>query len=138
MWSNLKYLYVKNDYYRRKTDSGFIKIPHSLRRLKHLETLMLERYDEESLPDFLWKMPSLKEVKIKSSLLKDVPQSAKITSDIKLDKILSNDKIIDLLNSWKNDKKWNSWKNDKKWNDKHLFEFLNITGHGYLTIYLNK
>lgn len=76
MWHELQSLSVK-DFPIEGTKGGFVRISGSLRRLKYLKELELEIYDEESLPDFLWDMPSLKKVRMKSNMIKYAPKNEK-------------------------------------------------------------
>jgi len=70
----------------------FTKIPHLLKKLC-LRTLYIHNNPNlNHLPDFLWSMPCLIELKIDGKLIKDLPKNAQFS----LDKKSLEDKIVDL------------------------------------------
>jgi len=103
------------------SNNQLTKIPCLLQNLFSLKKLYIHNNPNlNHLPDFLWKMRKLKELKIDGKLVKDLPENAQISLN---DKDL-DDAVLDLtLTS----------KNNGKLSDKQL---SNITGP--YTVYLKK
>lgn len=78
------------------------KIPHLLKNIWRLEELYIHNNPKlNHLPDFLWEMRGLMELKIDGKLIKDLPENAQISLE---DKNLE-DIVLDLTLTSKNDKK---------------------------------
>ncbi|MBO7537096.1 MAG: leucine-rich repeat domain-containing protein [Alphaproteobacteria bacterium] len=85
------------------SNNQITKIPRLLGELRSLGKLYIHNNPNlNHLPDFLWKIYSLKELKIDGKLIRDLPESAKVSLE---DKKLENQDIIDLALTGKNNKK---------------------------------
>ncbi len=90
-------------------DVSVKKIPPSFSKLTKLESLDLrENPDLTELPDFLWKMPRLRELNIDDRLIGNVPPGRVIIDKV-LNRVSDKDdlekkfrKVIKLLEAWKN------------------------------------
>ncbi|MBO4405545.1 MAG: leucine-rich repeat domain-containing protein [Alphaproteobacteria bacterium] len=81
------------------SNNQLMKIPYLLKRLCHLEKLYIHNNpDLNHLPDFLWSMGNLRELKIDGKLTRDLPKKARVS--------LSNknleEKVLDLTLAGKN------------------------------------
>ncbi|ORX86686.1 L domain-like protein [Anaeromyces robustus] len=64
------------------SNNQLTKIPHLLNKLDQLERLYIHNNpDLNHLPDFLWKMRSLRKLKIDGKLVKYLPNNAQVTLD---------------------------------------------------------
>ncbi len=94
MLTNLEKLDVSNN--------QITKIPRLLRKQTGLKKLYLHNNPNlNHLPDFLWDMYNLEELRIDGKLVKDLPKNARIS----LDKRTLEDSIVDLTLAGKNNRK---------------------------------
>ena len=94
------------------SNNQITKIPRLLGKLWSLEKLYIHNNPNlNHLPDCLWKMYKLKELKIDGKLIKDLPENAKVSLE---DKKLENQDIIDLILAGKNNKKMSDEALDRK------------------------
>ena len=84
------------------SNNQLTKISHLLSRLRCLEKLYIHNNPYLNyLPDFLWKMRNLKELKIDGKLIKDLPEGA----EYHLDNENLEDSVLGLTLDGKNNRK---------------------------------